>query len=114
MKKSKTGERINIVYSTNPEYQYEYEGTPESATLPPPKQQLRISLDKKYRSGKQVTLVAGFVGTNNDLLTLTRELKAACGVGGSTKDGEILIQGDFRGKILQQLLQKGYRARQVS
>ena len=105
--------RINVVYSTNPNFQYQYEESEEEVTLPPVKQDLRVMLDKKNRGGKLVTLVTGFVGTQDDLAALSKELKSKCGVGGSAKDGEILVQGDFRDKVLQLLLQKGYKAKKV-
>ena len=105
--------RIDIVYSTNPDYQYRYDEPEETATLPPSKQDLRVMLDRKNRSGKAVTLVAGFVGTQDDLAELAKELKTKCGVGGSAKDGEILVQGDFRDKIMQLLLLKGYKAKKA-
>jgi translation initiation factor 1 len=97
-----------IVYSTDPDYQFESE---EEAveTLPPEKQNLLIRLDKKQRKGKQVTLVKGFVGSNEDLRELGKILKSRCGVGGSAKDGEIIVQGDFRQKVGQVLASLGYR-----
>ena len=105
--------RIDIVYSTNPDFQYRYDEMEEKATLLPAKQDLRVMLDKKNRSGKMVTLITGFVGTQDDLATLAKDLKTKCGVGGSAKDGEILVQGDFRDKILQMLQQKGYKAKKI-
>ena len=105
--------RINIVYSTNPDFQYQHDLPEEQETLPPARQNLRVQLDKKNRSGKSVTLVTGFTGTQDDLAELAKELKTKCGVGGSAKDGEILVQGDFRDKVLQLLLQKGYKAKKI-
>lgn len=104
-------DRLNVVYSTNPDFKFEVDEEEEVETLPPAKQQLRISLDKRNRNGKSVTLVTGFVGTDDDLHTLAKKLKTKCGVGGSDKDGEILIQGDFRQKVLELLLADGYKAR---
>ena len=105
--------RIDIVYSTNPDFQYQYDVPEEQATLPPTSQDLRIKLDKKNRGGKSVTLVTGFVGTQVDLTTLGKELKSKCVVGGSVKDGQIIIQGDFRDKILLLLQQKGYKVKKL-
>ena len=113
MNKQQSKNRVNIVYSTNPDFQYQYDGPEEQETLAPAQQNLRIMLDKKNRSGKSVTLVTGFVGTQDNLTDLAKELKSKCGVGGSAKDGEILVQGDFRDKVLQLLLQKGYKAKKI-
>ena len=101
------------VYSTNPNFVFDY-GEEEIETLEPAKQNLRIMLDKKQRGGKKVTLVTGFEGSDYDLAVLGKELKSACGVGGSVKDGEILLQGDFREKVLALLLQKGYTKTKIS
>lgn len=101
-------DRLNVVYSTNPDFKYETENEAEQDTLPKEKQQLRISLDKRNRKGKAVTLITGFVGTNEDLESLGKFLKVKCGVGGSAKDGEIIIQGDFRVKVLELLQKEGY------
>ncbi|HNP95977.1 MAG TPA: translation initiation factor, partial [Cyclobacteriaceae bacterium] len=76
-------------------------------------QQLRVSLDKSGRAGKQVTLVTGFVGTKDDLESLTKTLKSKCGAGGSAKDGEILVQGDVRDKVVAYLVKEGYKARRI-
>ena len=103
---------IGVVYSTNPDYQYQYaDETPEAATLPPERQRLRVSLDRHHRGGKVVTLVTDFVGTDDDLQELGRRLKARCGVGGSAKDGEIIIQGDQQEKVRQALTTAGYNVR---
>lgn len=102
-----------MVYSTNPDFHYELSQEEEAETLPPSQQQLRISLDKRNRNGKSVTLVTGFVGKEADLKELTKMLKSKCGVGGSCKEGEILIQGDFRNKVLEILQASGYRAKTI-
>jgi len=106
-------DRLNIVFSTNPNYDYECQNTQdEASTLPPSKQTLRIQLDR--RSGnKSVTLITGFIGTSEDLKMLGKALKTKCGVGGSTKDGEILIQGDFREKVILLLTEMGYKYKRV-
>lgn len=112
-KKNDWKERLNMVYSTNPDFHYELSQEEEAETLPPSQQQLRISLDKRNRNGKSVTLVTGFVGKEADLKELTKMLKSKCGVGGSCKEGEILIQGDFRNKVLEILQASGYRAKTI-
>jgi len=98
-------DRLGMVYSTNEDYNYEKEGGDDEETLSPGDQKLYVSLDKKNRKGKAVTLVEGFVGQEDDLKILGKMLKSKCGVGGSVKDGDILIQGDFRDKV-SELLQK--------
>ncbi len=101
-------DRLNVVYSTNPDFKYEKEENIEEDTQDKAKQQLRISLDKRNRKGKAVTLITGFIGTIADLEELGKFLKVKCGVGGSAKDGEIIVQGDFRNKILELLQKEGY------
>lgn len=103
----------NVVYSTNPNYSYEYEAQNEIATLEPSKQQLRILLDKKNRAGKSVTLVTGFIGKEEDLEALGKMLKNKCGVGGSVKDGEIILQGDFRVKASELLTKAMYKVKVI-
>lgn len=103
--------RLGVVFSTNPDFQYEEESRSEQETLEPAKQNLIVSIDRKGRGGKQVTLVTGFVGTADDLADLGRVLKMKCGVGGSAKDGEITIQGDFRDRVTSLLKDMGYKAK---
>jgi len=108
---SKKSKPTGIVYSTNPHYNYLIEENAEPVTLPPQQQNLRVMLDKKQRGGKQVTLITGFVGSQSDLEDLGRMLKSKCGVGGSAKDNEIIIQGDFRTKTMELLTKAGYKAK---
>lgn len=103
--------RLGVVYSTNPDFQYVQESEAEEETLPPAAQRLVLRLERKGRAGKQVTLVQGFVGTAEDLLELARVLKSKCGTGGSVEDGEIIIQGDFRDRLLTLLQSLGYKAK---
>lgn len=100
-----------IVYSTDPGFSYEPERQEEPETPAPAQQQLKVKLDTKQRAGKVVTLVDGFVGTTADLEKLGKELKTKCGTGGSVKDGQILIQGDYKDKVLKWLLEKGYKVK---
>jgi len=108
MKKNDWKERLGVTYSTNPDYQYQLQEETGEETLPKEKQLLRIVLDKRNRGGKTVTLITGFRGTNNDLVALGKLLKVKCGAGGAAKDGEIIIQGDFRQKTLEILTKEGY------
>ena len=103
--------RLGVVYSTNPDFQYQKKGSVEEETLPPGKQRLIVGIDRRNRGGKQVTLVSGFVGKAEDLKELGRALKTRLGVGGSAKDGEITVQGDFRDKVVSILQQMGYQAK---
>lgn len=103
--------RLGVVYSTNPDFQYQTQQEEEAETLPPAKQRLIVGIDRRNRSGKQVTLITGFVGTADDLKELGRVLKTRLGVGGSAKDGEITIQGDFRDKVVSILQGLGYNAK---
>jgi translation initiation factor 1 len=113
MAKDSKKNREGIVYSTDNSFEYAYTPTNKQETLPANQQSLKVQLDKKARGGKQVTLITGFTGTQADLETLTKMLKAKCGVGGSAKDGEILIQGDFRDKIVQLLQAGGYKVKKA-
>jgi translation initiation factor 1 len=108
MKNNDWKERLNVVYSTRPDFQYDYAEEEEAITLPKEKQLLRIALDKRNRGGKKVTLISGFTGNEKDLQELEKLLKMKCGVGGSAKNGEILIQGDFRDRLLEILHKEGY------
>jgi len=108
MKKNDWKDRLGIMYSTNPDFQYNTGEEGEQDTLPKEKQQLRISLDKRNRGGKMVTLITGFTGTSDDLEAVGKWLKTKCGVGGSAKEGEIIVQGDLRQKVLDLLQKEGY------
>jgi translation initiation factor 1 len=105
--------RDGIVFSTADSFDYQVGDKESQETRSPSQQKLKVLLDKKSRAGKQVTLVEGFVGTEEDLKELGKLLKNKCGVGGSTKDGEILIQGDHRDKVVQVLIQAGYAAKKA-
>ncbi len=99
--------RINVVYSTNPDYEYESEND-YVESIENRKQELRVSIDRKQRKGKAVTLVTDFIGDDEDLKELGKILKSKCGVGGSAKNGEILIQGEFKDKVYDILIELGY------
>ena len=104
-------DRLGVVYSTSNDFDYDKDENQEEDTLPPQQQKLIVSLDKRNRKGKAVTLITGFIGTEEDLKDLGKHLKTKCGVGGSVKEGEILIQGDHRPKVVEILLGKGYKTR---
>jgi translation initiation factor 1 len=103
--------RLGMVYSTNPDFQFDPGEEEETETPAPQKQLLYVSLDKKKRKGKKVTLVEGFKGSSEDLKSLAKELKSKCGVGGSVGDGQILIQGDFRDRMMALLQEKGFKVK---
>jgi translation initiation factor 1 len=111
MKKNDWKKRDGVVYSTSNDFEFSYQQNQEQETPPANKQLLYISLDKSGRAGKQVTLVTGFVGKSDDLESLTKLLKSKAGVGGSCKEGEILIQGDTRDKVLAILQKEGYKCK---
>ena len=102
--------RLGVVYSTNPDFSFREEEEETIETLAPSAQKLIVSIDRRNRGGKQVTLVTGFIGSDEDLAALGRTLKVKCGVGGSAKNGEITIQGDFRDKVTEILRSMGYNA----
>ncbi|MDR0565427.1 MAG: translation initiation factor [Prevotellaceae bacterium] len=106
-------DRLGVVYSTNPSFCYASPQDAAAATLPPPQQNLRVQLDRRQRGGKQVTLVTGFVGRQGDLEQLGKILKMGCGVGGAVKNGEIIIQGDHRDRVLSLLEKAGYKAKKA-
>lgn len=108
---NKNKNKSGFVYSTNPDFIPSISLPTPSETLPPARQDLRVALDKKQRGGKQVTLITGFVGAEAELQALGKMLKTKCGVGGAVKEGEIMIQGDFRDKVLEILLKEGYKAK---
>jgi translation initiation factor 1 len=106
-------DRLGMVYSTNPDFSYQYDKEDEPETLETKKQNLRICRDKKQRKGKTVTLITGFIGKTSDLEIIAKKLKTKCGVGGSVKDGEIIIQGDFVEKIAELLVNEGYKVKKI-
>lgn len=107
MSKKQSKSKDGLVYSTDPNFEYREEKE-EAASLPPQQQKLRVMIDRKQRGGKEVTLVTGFVGPEEELAELGKYLKTRCGVGGSAKDGEIIVQGNQRDKVVQLLLEKGF------
>lgn len=103
--------RVDVVYSTNPNFGYDHEEDDNEETLDPEDQKLYVSIDRKSRKGKEVTLVEGFVGSDDGLKDLAKTLKSKCGVGGSAKDGEILIQGNHKPKVASLLEDMGYKVK---
>lgn len=113
MGKNKKKNITGVVYSTDPDFTYASDESDEQdADLLPSQQNLRVSLDKKQRGGKAVTLVTGFIGSEDALVALGKRLKQKCGVGGSVKEGVVLIQGDFRNQVMELLSGEGYRVKQ--
>jgi translation initiation factor 1 len=111
MKENNWKDRLSVVYSTNPDYQYQQNEESTFVTLPPQKQNLIVAIERKNRGGKTVTLVKGFIGSNDDLADLGKKIKTKCGVGGTSKDGEIVIQGEFKTRIADLLKEWGYRVK---
>lgn len=110
---SKKNKAVGIVYSTNPNFDYNFDNNEEAVTLENQKQDLRVWLDSKSRGGKTATLIRGFIGSDSDLTELAKKLKNHCGTGGSAKEGEIIIQGDQREKVLAFLLNNKYKAKKA-
>ena len=108
MKNNDWKKRLDVVFSTNPDFQYAEDESDELETLAPKQQKLRVELDRKNRGGKVVTLITGFKGSDDDLKELGKTLKKRCGVGGSAKESEIIIQGDFKTRIVDLLKDLGY------
>lgn len=108
MKSNDWKDRLNVVYSTNPDFNYECIEEEEAETLPKNQQKLRVGIEKKGRGGKTVTIIKGFIGSEEDLKDLSKWLKTKCGIGGSAKEGEIIIQGDFKQRIIELLKVEGY------
>ena len=105
-------ERLGVVFSTNPDFKYETIAEDEATTIAPAKQNLKVWLDR-LKGGRVATVVRGFVGSSEDLAALGKELKKSCGVGGTAKDGEIIIQGDHRDRVIELLIKAGYKAKRA-
>ncbi|MFT4600667.1 MAG: translation initiation factor 1 [Arenicella sp.] len=110
---NKKKKRVDVVYSTNPDFNFDHDGDAAEETLPNDEQYLNVMIDKKQRKGKEVVLITGFEGTDEDLKDLGKTLKQKCGVGGSAKDGEIIVQGNQRDKIMDYLKSEGYNVKRV-
>lgn len=110
---AKNKNKINVVYSTNQDFSFDFDNDEEMETLSPNEQDLRVQIDRKQRKGKEVTLITGFVGTDDDLKTLGKKIKSKCGVGGSSKDSEIIIQGNQLDKIMVLLKNEGYNVKKI-
>ncbi|MDR1746492.1 MAG: translation initiation factor [Tannerella sp.] len=113
MKTNDWKERLGVIYSTNPDFRYETGEAVETATVAKAQQRLRIALDRRHRGGKTVTLISGFSGTDADLMALGKMLRIKCGAGGAAKEGNIIVQGDFRQKVLDILLNEGYSGSRI-
>lgn len=111
MAKSTKSKSFDGFYSTNPDFKFEFNEEPEQEAIPNNQQKLYVSIDKKQRAGKEVTLVEGFAGSEEELKELGKMLKSKCGVGGTVKDGEIIIQGNFRDKIMEMLTKEGFQVK---
>ena len=105
---SKNKNKVGVVYSTNPDFQYDYDEPEAVDTLPASLQRLRVRMERSGRGGKTVTVIDGFVGSDADLDDLGKTLKKRCGVGGSVKEGQVIIQGDFRERLIALLKDMGY------
>jgi translation initiation factor 1 len=107
--KKQSGKQSGLVYSTDPDFVFNLDDDEEPSTLEPARQNLRVQIDRKQRGGKEVTLVTGFVGSQDELDKLGKMLKTKCGVGGAAKNGEIMVQGNHRDRVVQLLLDAGYK-----
>ena len=108
MKDNSWKDRLSVVYSTNPDYQFQKNENVDQETLPANKQNLIVAIERKNRGGKTVTLVKGFIGSEDDLAELGKKIKTKCGVGGTAKEGEIIIQGEFKTRVADLLKEWGY------
>lgn len=109
----KKNNRIDVVYSTNPDFNYQEESDEVQETLAPEKQLLHVLIDRKQRAGKEVTIIENFIGSDEDLEKLGKTLKSKCGVGGTVKDGQIMIQGNFRDRVITLLTEMKYKTKRI-